>query len=512
MSKKLDLNIKGIHCKSCKTLIETEVGALKGVKEIRVDHLTGRASLELSNELTDENLINKTIEKLGYSVGDKKKDAESKGKNVVLKYFLLGFALLFFIFGYFAVLHFGGFELLSRLSEKNVSYSLVILIGFLASFHCVGMCGGLVITYSANEAKNKNKKPFNSHFQYNLGRLISYTIIGGILGGFGSFFGINPSFSGFVLLIAGLFMILMGLSILTHFKWLGVVKVKTPEFIARFIYKNKKSDKPKGPLVIGLLTGFMPCGPLQAMQLFALTTGSIFEGSMAMFLYALGTIPLMFGFGSVISAISNSKLKQIMKFSGAIVLILGVFMINRGLVNFGMGFDAWAAKGVVTTTESKTNIPQDVQVVEMDVTYSGYKPNVIYIKKDVPVKWIIKDKGITGCTNEIYLYHENGTIKKKLNQKENIIEFTPTKLGELKFSCWMSMVWGKFIVTEDGGKKTSDLGREVAEISPSAGACAGCANAATCTGHGEGGDCVGEGDADVVCGGEASDTTCENVK
>ncbi|MDA3840632.1 MAG: cupredoxin domain-containing protein [Patescibacteria group bacterium] len=158
----------------------------------------------------------------------------------------------------------------------------------------------------------------------------------------------------------------------------------------------------------------------------------------------------MFGFGAVVSIFSGSKIKKIIKISGAVVIILGFVMINRGLTNFGFGFSKiqlTPTQSVPNTDETKNS--EEVQIIEMDVTYSGYKPNIIYIKKDVPVRWIIKDKGITGCTNAIVLYHENGKINKKLNQKENIIEFTPTKLGELKFSCWMSMVWGKFIVVEN---------------------------------------------------------------
>ena len=145
-------------------------------------------------------------------------------------------------------------------------------------------------------------------------------------------------------------------------------------------------------------------------------------------------------------------------------------MINRGLTNFGHGNLDFASNENVSLTE----VNEGVQTVVMDVTYSGYQPNVLYVKKDVPVKWIIRDKGITGCTNEVHLYHESGTIKKKLNLKgDTVIEFTPTKLGELKFSCWMQMVWGKFIVTEDGQARDSTTQEAQAVEIPASGGCGG---------------------------------------
>lgn len=452
MSRIIKLNIGGMHCKACKALIEEEVGALEGVEKIEVDLVKETGTLKIKDE---DNLkeVFKTIKKIGYSAEQANEEKALEKKSLKKNYIIAVIFLTLFMLGYFLLQSLGGFQILSALNEKNISYSLIFLIGVLASFHCIGMCGGFVVSYTIADGEQKlGQKKYNKHFLYNLGRLISYTIIGGILGGFGSVFGINPSFSGTLLFLAGIIMILMGLSILTNFK---VLRNMTKffgsfEFVAKYLYRNKKSTKPKGPLMIGLLTGLMPCGPLQAMQLYALTTGSIIEGAFSMFLYSLGTIPLMFGFGTIVGMFSGSKIKQIIKISGAVVILLGFVMINRGLTNFGLGFTKLLASPVQNIADNTSEESDEkIQIVEMDVTYSGYKPNVIYIKKDIPVRWIIKDKGITGCTNEIFLYHEKGIIKKRLNQNENVIEFTPTVLGELKFSCWMRMVWGKFVVVDN---------------------------------------------------------------
>ena len=80
----------------------------------------------------------------------------------------------------------------------------------------------------------------------------------------------------------------------------------------------------------------------------------------------------------------------------------------------------------------------------MHVTTQGFEPNVLKLKKGVPVRWVIKGDNITGCTSKIIVPSLN--ISQPLVSGDNIVEFTPQKAGEIPFSCWMGMVRGKFIV------------------------------------------------------------------
>ncbi len=490
MLRTIKIQIDGIYCKSCKILIETEVDVLIGVKDININYQNGECQIEFDDSRVSQKKIFEVIEKLNYKViknPDKKKPAK---KPITKKLIIAGVLLVLFFLGYFLIKYFGLFEILARLNEQNISYWLIFLIGFLVSFHCIGMCGGLVVAYTTSllakptEDKNRHVKEkfLLPHLQYNAGRMLSYALVGGILGGVGSFFAINPTFTGIVILIASVFMVLMGLSLLTDFKWLEKIKLKTPAFIASFLYNQRHTRKPKGPFIIGLLNGFMPCGPLQSMQIYALASGSITKGALSMGIYALGTVPLMFGLGSFISLISQEKIKQVMKFSGAVVIVLGLFMFNRGLVNFGYGFRAFIPREATSQTEYLVSGDiTEYQIVKMDLTYRGYSPNVLFIKKDIPVRWIIDVKQMSGCTDEIIMPEYN--IKKLLEYGENIIEFVPKRLGDIKFSCWMQMVWGKFVVTEDGiNPKQQKLELEKSSIPQSTcgSSCSGSCGASSC--------------------------------
>lgn len=434
------IHIAGIHCKSCKTLIETDVSALKGVKSVQVNAATGATILDFDPQKISLAKITATIEKLNYCVV---KEAPTKSRKN-FRWALILAAL--FVVAMVIIKKTNALALLAYLDGTySLSYGFIFLIGLLTGFHCVGMCGGFVVAYTAGRSEAE-KRFFAPHWQYNLGRVLSYTAVGAILGGFGSFFGVNPVFTAVITLLAGFFMTMMGLALFTEFRFLEKIKLHTPLFIAKYLYRQSHTKTPKGPFLVGLLNGLMPCGPLQAMQLYALASGSVLAGALSLGVYALGTVPLMFGFGAFISLLSRERVNQVVRFSGLLVLILGLLMFNRGLLSLGYGFRDFAPTASVGTVAPTTDNNKEVQVVKMAITYNGYSPNVLYVKKGVPVRWVIDAKQISGCTDAIILHGYD--IEKDLVKGENVIEFTPRETGEIKFSCGMQMVWGKFIVAE----------------------------------------------------------------
>ncbi len=461
MSKNIILKISGMHCHSCKTLLEMEIKNIPGVEAVNVEYPSGHA--EVRAEETKK-IVLKIIAKVkshGYGaevIDDSHESRSGAGGTAskkddfeirVIKYILVGLGLAILLGIYFLLQKNGALEIFSRLQDKNLGYGLLFLIGILASFHCVGMCGGFVVTYTAGQNLSAGgQKKFLPHLYYNSGRIFSYTLVGAILGGIGSFFGVNPVFSGILTIFAAAVMLAMGASLVKNINFIEKLKSKMPSFIVKYLFSQKQAARPRGPFIIGFLNGFMPCGPLQAVQFYALGTGSAWTGAISMFFFALGTVFLMFGFGYFVSSISGERIKKMMKISGVVVILLGLFMLNRGLTNFGWGFRNLLPRGqVIESPAGEKPAEGEYQAVKMDLTYRGYVPNVLYVKKGIPVRWIINVKQMSGCTNAILM--EKFGIRKDLKRGENIIEFTPTETGEIPFSCGMKMVWGKFVVTEN---------------------------------------------------------------
>ncbi len=198
-----------------------------------------------------------------------------------------------------------------------------------------------------------------------------------------------------------------------------------------------KKVKAKNSFIIGMLNGLMPCGPLQAMQIYALSTASIFYGAVSMFLFCLGTIPLMLFFGSFVNFTKGKTRVVINKIASILILILSIAMLNRALIGFGINVGSMLADKS-ETKYIKAEIIDDYQYVEFDLNYDSFQD--IIVKKGIPVKMIVNvdKKYLTGCNNEIVI-KEFG-VDQKLQIGKNKIEFLPTKDGEFLYSCWMNMI------------------------------------------------------------------------
>ena len=332
---------------------------------------------------------------------------------------------------------------------KDINFGLLLLIGFLTSFHCVGMCGPLILGYAAKEAKAGHKSHV-THFLYGLGKTISYTSIGALFGAFGAIVAFTPYTQGAVGMAAGLFLILFGLHMLDVFPALNHFQFRTPAFVMRFV--GKEYRKQSNPFMIGLLNGLMIiCGPLQAMYVMAAGTGSWSQGAAILFFFGIGTLPLLLGFGFLTSLLSSNLTPKLLKASGVIVMALGVIMLNRGLAVTGTGVDfntlVARASQYLSPTAAESPSCDTEQTIRMDVVKTGFKPNKFTLRKGVPVKWVIDAKELNECNKAIVVPSYN--LKVEFKPGVQIVEFTPTEAGVIPWSCWMGMIPGTFIVVDD---------------------------------------------------------------
>lgn len=331
----------------------------------------------------------------------------------------------------------------------GVNFGLLILIGFLTSFHCVGMCGPLIVGYTAREASTGHKS-YATHLLYGIGKTISYTSFGALFGAFGALVAFTPYTQGVVGIAAGMFLMLFGLHMLDVFPTLSHFQFRTPGFVMRFV--GKEYRKHSNPFVIGLLNGMMIiCGPLQAMYVLAAGTGSWSQGAAILFFFGIGTLPMLLGFGFLTSLLSGNLTPKLLKASGVIVMALGVIMLNRGLAVTGSGIDfntlVARVSQYLSPTVAESPVCDTEQTIRMDVVKTGFKPNKFTLRKGIPVKWVIDAKELNECNKAIVVPQYGLEVAFKPGIQ--IIEFTPTETGVVPWSCWMGMIPGTFIVVDD---------------------------------------------------------------
>ncbi len=424
--------IKDMHCSSCEGRIEKAIRNVQGVKKVKASYADNMVYIEYDSGTCSPEEISKAISNIDYTIGYR---TQSAGKFKSAAGILIVFLAVLLLGNYT-----GGFDMSSKL-KGEVTYFVLFMIGLFTSLHCVGMCGGIMLSQSiANEAKG-NFESFLPSLNYNIGRVLGYTVLGGIVGAIGSVLTVSIGFMSGVAIIAGIFMIFMGLNMAGFTIFRKYLRIPLPT--------HSLNRKVKAPFLVGLLNGLMPCGPLQTMQLYALGTGSALQGASSMLVFALGTLPLMLSFGTITSLFSKDSTKRIMKLSGVLVIVLGVVMTNRGLAIAGLNlpFSDLTAKGTNgTSMVTKAQIDNGVQTIRMTANNRGYTPNVLYVQNSVPVKWIVDGEQITSCNNQIIIPSLNS--KKKLSSGENIIEFTPQD-QDINFSCWMGMIRGVIKVVDD---------------------------------------------------------------
>jgi uncharacterized protein len=168
------------------------------------------------------------------------------------------------------------------------------------------------------------------------------------------------------------------------------------------------------------------------------------EGGKLLLAFALGTLPAMLGFAYFASIVSSRMRGAIFRASGLLVLVMGLFMINNGL-----GLTGYAGNLITGEAQEGKSEPDGFQEIRMDVTASGWSPNSFEIVKGIPVRWIINGRQITNCNNEIVV-PELG-LQIPVLPGEQVVEFMPEKAGTIRFSCWMGMIPGRFIVVEKYG-------------------------------------------------------------
>lgn len=430
-----------MHCVSCELLVGEELKKLPDVASVYVSQKRALAIIKYPEtaRINDKDIV-RAVQEAGYEVGQKEKLPWISRSPADYKDLARAAGIFFII--YLFVRWFNLFDLGFNASNSGVAVAL--LVGLVAGVStCMALIGGLVFSLAARHAERHPEttplQKFRPHIYFNIGRVLGFAVLGGFIGLVGLAFKPSNNLLGFLTVLVGLVMIFFGLKLVEIFPVLRNKSITLPSSVARFfdLHKEVKEYSHKGAILIGALTFFLPCGFTQAMQLYAVSTGSFWQGAAIMGLFAVGTAPGLLGIGGLTSIFKGRKARVFFMTAGLAVILLGWVNIANGSRLFGSRVDSRADAAIDD---------QKAQEVRMTQLRNGYSPNIFTVKKGQPVKWIIKSATSLSCA--AYLVVPKYGISKSLRAGENIITFTPVETGEIPFSCSMGMYRGKFIVIE----------------------------------------------------------------
>ncbi len=219
----------------------------------------------------------------------------------------------------------------------NPDWLAAFLVGFLGAGHCMGMCGGIASLMNIGQVKPSHT--WLNPLCYNIGRLLSYSLTGAIIGASVSsitnFSGLNASLL-WLRILSALFMLALALYIGQWWQGLLVIEKagqKIWQYISPIGQKLLPITHPIQAIPFGFIWGWLPCGMVYSMLTWSAAAGDSLNGAMLMFAFGLGTLPAM-----LFIAIGASSLNQWVKclmfrrIGASLLAAYGIFQLYQAVV------------------------------------------------------------------------------------------------------------------------------------------------------------------------------------
>jgi len=324
-------HVHNMHCQACVLLTESEL--IEHPKVSSVKSSFRKQSVEICGDFEDMS-PSEIAKELTSLLSEHLLSTEKQTKNKSWSDFKIAVPIALLFVALFVGLQKLG--IVNLVNVKSVSYGTAFVIGIIASLStCMAVVGGLLLSMSATFAKEGDK--VWPQLLFHIGRIVSFFVLGGVIGAVGSAFQLGTLGTFILGIIIGLVMLILGLNLLDIFHFTKKLQLSMPKFLSRHALGVSKLNHSLTPLLVGIATFFLPCGFTQSMQIFTLSTGSFVQGGLTMLAFALGTLPVLalVGFSSF-SIKNSSKSGVFFKSAGLIVIMFALFNIINGLVVIGL--------------------------------------------------------------------------------------------------------------------------------------------------------------------------------
>jgi len=425
-------------------------------------------AIEYEKEIPSTQLLNQLFRKHNYTFyhqpltfdGDKTDPLKSQTLSIVILATI--FIAIFILLNKFVFSGFGSVN-------SNSSLAVIWLFGAFAGVStCAALVGGIVLSMSkqwqsAHLSSDSFSKKLAPHLMFNFGRLISFAILGAVLGALGSQFNISIKFSSWLVILVSLVMLATGLQML-GVKIMQKFQITAPRFLIRFIADEKNFQGRWMPMALGALTFLLPCGFTLTAEGLALISGNSLSGALIMLAFSLGTFLSLIAIGvSSVKFLEQPRKAEIfLKVAGVLILFFVAFNINSQLNVLGVkslsdiklpsvktktiGIKSDQPAKDTKTENNNGDNGKNIQIIKMEASSRGYSPDSFTIKAGAPVRWEITDTGTSGCTNAVISPNLFKDVIQLTPGETAVKKFTPQNIGSYKFSCWMGMISGTIIV------------------------------------------------------------------
>ena len=340
---------------------------------------------------------------------------------------------------------------------ESTNLVAIFLTGlFVGGLTCMAVQGGLLAATIAQreeerlkeKAKKGNAIPI---LAFILAKLITYTLLGFLLGFLGSALQLSLTATTLIQFAVVIFMIGAAFNILDVHPIFRYFVIQPPRFLTRLVRRQSKSQDMFAPALLGAFTVFIPCGTTQAMMALAIASGNPMLGGAILFTFVLGTSPIFFILGYFATKLGNALQQKFMKFAAYAIIILALFNANNALALTGSNFTLESALrnfycAFASCNNPQTNIVPTSNIVSSEATINiegrGYTPNYLTIKAGSPVTIRLVNTGGNGCTQSFTIPRLGIQKVVPIGNSDTITFTAPSQPGQLAFMCGMGMYRG----------------------------------------------------------------------
>ncbi len=449
--------VMGMTCRTCEVRIQRYVGRLPGVERVTASAVHGRVHVESSAPIPSAALA-AAIRAAGYEVGatpwlERNPDVWLTALfGVVL---LAAFVLVAKVTGLDSLASGAG-----SASLGTGGLAVALLLGLAAGVStCMALVGGLVLALSASfeaaQAAGSSRRGVMARMRPSLvfmsGRITGYAFVGALLGALGAGITFPPVVLGGMMIAVAVLMTLVGARLTGLSPRIAAWSPTLPVGLARSLGMTQGATQDGTgaysdgrAALLGAATFFMPCGFTQAVQVYALSTGSPLIAGATMAVFAIGTAPGLLGLAGLPAIVPASVRPTLLRVVGVVVIGFALVNGSAGIRLAGLGlptFGTQSAAGPVSTT-----ITGGVQGLTTFQAADGYSPGNVTIYAGIPTRWTIQSSTVATCAASLVVPKLG--IQTLLHVGDNTFELPAQKAGTIDYSCSMGMYGGRITVVD----------------------------------------------------------------
>ncbi|HEY3335860.1 MAG TPA: sulfite exporter TauE/SafE family protein [Candidatus Limnocylindrales bacterium] len=448
------LPVMGMTCRSCEVRIAKFVGKLQGVERVSASAVRGQVVVETSSQVSSA-AIEKAINKAGYEIGrtpwleSDPKVWLTAGAGVLL---VAALAVIASVTGVTDLASGAG-----DLSQGGIVVAL--LLGLAAGVStCMALVGGLVLGLSAayqsrRQAGGLEEQGAVAQMRpagvFVAGRIAGYALFGAALGAVGANVTMPPQLTAILMIVVAVVMTILGTRLTGLSPRVAGWSPTLPMGVSSKLgvgggdAANAYSDRRAA--VLGAASFFLPCGFTQAIQIYALSTGSPVFAAALLGAFAIGTAPGLLAIAGLPVIVPSRAKPTLLRLVG--VVVLGFAFLNGSAGLQLSGFTLPSLVGFASAAPLPGTLGADgVQRITTYQDAGGYSPGDIAIYAGYPTVWTVESSSTSTCAAS--LFAPGVDVRVRLVKGPNTINLPALPAGTLNYTCAMGMYSGKITVVE----------------------------------------------------------------